>query len=233
MGADRLLVFARRPVAGLKEMRLTPPLPPDDAAAVYEACLRDVLALAARERARIELWYEVEGRAREYFEAEFAHLPRAEQVPGSMGERLHDAFAWSFADGTERTVIVTSESPTMPDGALTAAFADLREVDAVLGPTRSGRPYLLGLRAACWPKAAALLRGAAWGTPGCVRDAIEQANGAGLALRVLPGWYGIEEPRDLVRAREDVRPESHLARWLASDTGRRYVAGAANEPDRR
>src|SRR5690606_1519446 len=202
MGADRLLVFARRPVAGLRETRLTPPLPPDDAASVYEACLRDVLALAARERARIELWYEVAGRAREYFEAEFAHLPRAEQVPGSLGERLHDAFAWSFADGTDRTVIVTSESPTMPDGALTAAFADLREADVVLGPTRSGRPHLLGLRAACWPKAAALLRGAAWGTAACVRDAIQRSNAAGLVLRVLPGWYGIEEPRDLVRARE-------------------------------
>ena len=233
MGADRLLVFARRPVAGLRETRLTPPLPPDDAAAVYEACLRDVLALAARERARIELWYEVEGRAREYFEAEFAHLPRAEQVPGSLGDRLHDAFAWSFADDTERAVVVTSESPTMPDGALTAAFTDLREADMVLGPTRAGRPYLLGLRAASWPRAAALLREVEWGTPSCVRSAIERANAEGLALRVLPGWYGIENPEDLARAREDARPESHLARWLASDTGRRYVAPAPGGPDRR
>src|SRR5690606_23343946 len=130
----------------------------DEAASVYEACLRDVLALAARERARIELWYEIEARAREYFEAQFAHLPRAAQVPGGLGDRLHDAFAWSFADEAERTVIVASESATMPDGALTAAFADLREADVVLGPTRSGRPYLVGLRAACWPRAAALLR---------------------------------------------------------------------------
>jgi len=233
MGADRLLVFARRPAAGLAETRLTPPLPPDDAAAVYEACLRDVLALAARERARIELWYEVEDRAREYFEAEFAHLPRAEQVPGSLGERLHDAFAWSFADETERAVVVMSESPTMPDGALTAAFTDLREADMVLGPTRSGRPYLIGLRAANWPKAAPLLRAVEWGTPSCVRSAIERANAEGLVLRVLPGWYGIEDPEDLARAREDARPESHLARWLASDTGRRYVAPAPGGPDRR
>lgn len=229
MGSDRLLVFAKRPAAGLRETRLTPALPPDDAASVYEACLRDVLALAARERARIELWYESGARAREYFEAEFAHLPRAAQVPGEMGDRLHDAFAWSFADETERTVVVTSDSPTMPDGALTAAFADLREVDVVLGPTRSGRPYLLGLRAACWPRAAALLRDVAWGRPSSLRDAIERANAAGLMLRVLPGWYGIEQPEDLARARDDVRPESHLARWLASDRGRRYVARAPDE----
>lgn len=233
MGTDRLLVFARRPGAEIAKTQLTPSLPPDEAVSVYEACLRDVLALAARERARVELWYEAEGRAREYFEAEFAHLPRAEQVPGSLGDRLHDAFAWSFADDTERAVVVTSESPTMPDGALTAAFTDLREADMVLGPTRSGRPYLLGLRAASWPRAAALLREVEWGTPSCVRSAIERANAEGLALRVLPGWYGIENPEDLARAREDARPESHLARWLASDTGRRYVAPAPGGPDRR
>jgi len=233
MGADRLLVFARRPAAGLREMRLPPPLAPDDAAAVYEACLRDVLALAARERARIELWYEVDGRAREYFETEFAHLPRAEQVPGPLGERLHDAFAWSFADETERTVVVTGESPTIPDDVLTAAFTDLREVDAVLGPTRSGRPYLIGLRAASWPRAATLLREVAWGTPSCLRSAVECANAADLVLRVLPGWYGIEGPEDLARARDDARPDSHLARWLASEAGRRYVLPAAGGPDRR
>src|SRR5690554_4301398 len=185
MGADRLLVFARRPVAGLRETRLTPPLPPDEAASVYEACLRDVLALAARERACIELWYEVEARAREYFEAEFAHLPRAAQVPGAMGDRLHDAFAWSFADETRRTLVVASDTPTMPDGVLTAAFADLREADIVLGPMRSGRPYLVGLRAASWPRAAVVLRGVRWEWPGSVRAAIERADAAGLVLRVL------------------------------------------------
>ncbi|HEY8470006.1 MAG TPA: DUF2064 domain-containing protein [Longimicrobiales bacterium] len=232
MGSDRLLVFARWPAAEIAKTQLTPSLPPDEAVSVYEACLRDVLALAARERARVELWYEVEGRAREYFEAQFAHLPRAAQVPGGIGERLHDAFAWSFADDAGRTVIVASDSPTIPDGILTAAFADLREVDIVLGPTRTGRPYLLGLRAASWPRAAGLLRRVAWGVPAAVRETIEGAEAEGLTLRMLPGWYGIERPEDLVRAREDARPESHLARWLDSESGRRYVGRVGGSADR-
>ena len=60
MALDRLLLFAKAPVSGRVKTRLTPPLPPDEAASLYDACLRDVFALCARERARVELWYDDE-----------------------------------------------------------------------------------------------------------------------------------------------------------------------------
>ena len=61
MAVDRLLIYSKAPIAGRVKTRLTPPLPPDEAAAAYEACLRDVVKLCARERARVELWH-AEGR---------------------------------------------------------------------------------------------------------------------------------------------------------------------------
>jgi len=223
MALDRVLIFARRPSARAGAGRLSPPLPLGEAAAVYEACLRDVVALAARERARIEIWYEESRRAREYFAAAFPHLPRVRQVPGPLGDRLHDAFAWSFADEAERVLVLGSEAPALPAGVLGAALDALREADVVLGPARAGGHYLVGVRRAAWPKAAELFRGLPWTGPDALRRVYEAAGEAALALRLLPGSYGIEGIEDLLRARQDLPPSSHLGRWLASRAARRFL----------
>src|SRR5688500_13287315 len=106
MAADRILVFAKRPAAGHVKTRLTPPLPPDEAANVYEACVRDVIALAARQRARVELWYVDEERARTWFQKEMPNLPAEAQANGDLGVKMLDAFERSFEDGAERVVII-------------------------------------------------------------------------------------------------------------------------------
>src|SRR5688572_4010212 len=133
MAADRILVFAKRPAAGSVKTRLTPPLPPDEAANVYEACVRDVIALAARQRARVEVWYVDEPRARMWFDTEMPHIRAHPQRDGDLGQRMLDAFTRSFADGAERVVIIGSDSPTLPETVLNAAFDDLHEVDVSIG----------------------------------------------------------------------------------------------------
>ncbi|MBX6366086.1 MAG: TIGR04282 family arsenosugar biosynthesis glycosyltransferase [Gemmatimonadetes bacterium] len=225
MSADRLLVFARRPAAGRVKTRLTPPLAPDDAAQLYEAGLRDVVASAARERARIEIWYDAGAQADAYFATEFPLLVRVPQAAGSLGERMEDALARSFADGAERVVIVGSDAPTLPLSSIAAAFDDLHEVDAVLGPAADGGYYLVGVRAAGWPRAAALFRDIPWSTDEVLRRSAERPEAVGLTIRLLPGWYDLDRAEDLARARADADPESHVGRWFAGPDGARYFPG--------
>jgi rSAM/selenodomain-associated transferase 1 len=226
MSSDRLLVFARRPAAGRVKTRLSPPLPPDEAAAVYEACLKDVVALAGRDRARVELWYDG-GKADEaYFAAHFAMVPRARQATGELGERLEDAFECNFAEGAGRTVIVGSDAPTLPDSSLHSAFDFLAEADVVLGPALDGGYYLVGLRREAWPRAAALFRDIPWSTERVLGVTRDRAAAAGLSVRLLPGWYDIDRPEDLARARADAAPGSHLGQWLDGPEGERYIPRA-------
>lgn len=224
MPADRLLIFAKQPVPGRVKTRLTPPLPPAEAAAVYEACLHDVVARAARERASVELWYEEAPGAAAYFAAEFGHVERRAQPTGDLGAKLVGALETSFADDGERVVVIGTDSPTLPDDVLTAAFHDLAEVDVVLGPTRDGGYYMIGIRRAAWPVGRALFRDVPWSSDAVFRTTLERAGSANLPTRVLPGWYDIDRVADLETARRDVRPESRLARWLESH-GERYLDG--------
>ncbi len=196
-------------------MGMVPPLTAIQAAELYEACLRDVIALAARERGRLELWFSGGDTARKYFEREFRHLLREPQTWGSLGQRLADAFDRSFQDGAERVIAIVSDSPTLPETTLTSAFHDLHEADAVLGPTRDGAYYLVGLRARAWPRASRMFLGVPWIATHVWEATLLRAAEAALDLRILPGWYLIDRVEDLEQAREHAPADSHLGRWLA------------------
>jgi rSAM/selenodomain-associated transferase 1 len=218
MAADRLLIFCKAPLAGRVNTRMTPPLAPDDAAALYEASLRDVIALAGRERARAELWYDSPS-AEDWFAREFPQLMRREQGAGELGERQRDAFARSFADGAERVVIIGSDSPTLPDTHLNAAFDALREAPAVTGPAQDGGYYLVGLNASVWPVAGSLFEDIGWSTPEVMKQTLHRAAESGIELRLLPGWYDVDVPADLALLRQDAAVSSHVAQWLSEHPG--------------
>jgi uncharacterized protein len=224
MAIDRVLVFAKAPVSGRVKTRLTPPLPPDEAAALYEASLRDVVALCARERARVELWYHDDQNAAGYFAGEFPHLLQSAQASGHLGEKMHDAFARSFADGAQRVMIVGSDAPTLPDAVLNAAVAGLREAEMVVGPTLDGGYYLIGFGQAAWPRAAALFTDIPWSTDTVFRATVDKATQAALQINVLPGWYDLDTMDDLRQALLDARPESNLARWGARPEALHFIS---------
>ena len=213
MSADRLLIFCRAPLAGRVKTRLSPTIAPDDAAALYEASLRDVIALAGRERGRVELWYDGQG-AENYFADQYPHIVRQRQGAGELGERQRDAFHRSFVDGAERVVLIGSDSPTLPEGHLNAAFDDLREAPAVLGPAQDGGYYLIGLHHTTWPAAAALFHDVKWSTGEVLTQLLQRALQAGIELRLLPGWYDFDSPDDLQLLRADAAPESNVGRWF-------------------
>jgi uncharacterized protein len=213
MAADRILVFAKRPAAGHVKTRLTPPLPPDEAAAVYEACMRDVIAIATRQRAQVEIWYRDDLRAGQYFESELPHLAATVQAEGDLGARMLDAFRRSFDDGAERVLIIGTDSPTLPENVLNAAFDDLHEADVVMGPSVDGGYYLIGLRAEVILRASSLFDSIPWSGKGVFRHTLDRIERARLQLRVLPGWYDVDTIDDLRQAIQDTAEGSHLQRW--------------------
>jgi glycosyltransferase A (GT-A) superfamily protein (DUF2064 family) len=215
MAADRLLILAESPRQSELDDGLMPPLAKDDALEVYDACLHDVIALAARERGRVELWCKGR-RERGYFERHFPHLTCRLQSDGEPIARMREAFELSFADGGERVVIMRHDAPTLPDTILTSAFHDLQDADAVAGPLPDGGCYLIGIRSRAWPGAANLFRSVHWSAPQAMSEMIANAAATGLDLRVLPGWYRIATTEDLVRARADAASDSRLGQWLSS-----------------
>ncbi|MGH7481596.1 MAG: DUF2064 domain-containing protein, partial [Longimicrobiales bacterium] len=108
---ERLLIFARRPAAGSVKTRLTPPLSPEQAARLYEACIADVVEIATSTGRPVIICYAGGDHARAYFAARYPDVPRRPQADGDLGARMAEALASAFGQGVERAVLIGTGLP--------------------------------------------------------------------------------------------------------------------------
>jgi glycosyltransferase A (GT-A) superfamily protein (DUF2064 family) len=95
--------------------------------------------------------------------------------------------------GSQRAVIMDSDSPTLPATYLRRAFDNLADADVVLGPTRDGGYYLIGVK----QPQPGLLREVQMSTPRVLADTLALAEANGLSVSLLPTWYDVDTIGDL------------------------------------
>ena len=130
-----LVVIAKAPVPGRVKTRLTPPLSPEQAAAVAEAALVDTLAavLATPACRRVLV---LAGEAGSWLPAGVEVVP---QCSGGLDLRL----AAAFAGCTGPTLLVGMDTPQVTPTLLTV---DWSAADAWFGPATDGGFWAIGLR---------------------------------------------------------------------------------------
>jgi uncharacterized protein len=210
---NALIVVAKRPAAGQTKTRLSPPLSPDQAAALYECFLRDTLDLMRRVTRHVPDVQPVIAYLPREAEAYFAQLApdfdRILQTGADLGARLDQALSHYLTHGYERAVIMNSDGPTLPFDHLTAAFEALSDhVDVVLGPSDDGGYYLIGLK----QPAPRLLRDVQMSTPHVMADTLALAAAERLRVKLLPAWYDVDDVEALRRLTDELAaaPE-HIA----------------------
>jgi uncharacterized protein len=214
-----LIVFAKAPRPGRVKTRLCPPLRPEEASAVHEASLRDVVHVAREAHGDVRLRYDDAPGSADYFAGAFPDLARAPQGDGDLGRRLETAFDDVFANGAAAAAIIGSDSPTLPVAVLKAGVQALLDHDVVLGPTPDGGYYFIGVRDRAWPRARRMLDDIPWSTDRVLSETLAQLADAVPDVRILPPWYDIDRIQDLRFAAAHARPGSHLAELLASGLG--------------
>ena len=193
-----LIVFAKVPEPGRVKTRLCPPLADGEAAALYDAFLRDALdryaALGAAPGGPAVRLY-LAGAAREPAGLVPDGVGVFPQRGRDLGERMLRAFVETFAAGHPSAVVVGTDHPTLPDAYFGLAFDALAEpLTAVLGPSDDGGYYLLGLN-----EVAADLFDMAYSHGSVFDDTIERVVENGLAPVVLPAHYDVDDAAALGR----------------------------------
>lgn len=225
-----LLIFGKRPLAGFAKTRLAPALGFEGAARLYAAFLDDTVAAArALEGIDAELWIPGDAQADCGLASRYPDLPIRSQCDGDLGQRLRDAFETAFSRGVDYAVAVGSDHPTLPAERLERAFRALRAAHLVLGPSRDGGYYSIGLRRYAWPAAADLFVRIPWSTPEVMRLTRERARELDLCHVELDAWYDVDSPGDLPRLRADVEPGSATAAALDALAAAVRVGGGGQE----
>ena len=193
-----LLIFARRPHPGRVKTRLSPFLTPKDAAGLYECMVRDIVARTATLEVDVRfLFYEDDGEAESYFRELDEGLLLLPQEGAGLGERLVNAFAEVFSRGFRTAAVIGADSPDLPMAYLREAFERLESgtADVAFGPTEDGGYYLAAMQAP-HPE---LFRDVPWSTDQVLSVSLQRATEVGLRPALLPDWYDLDEPADLVR----------------------------------
>jgi rSAM/selenodomain-associated transferase 1 len=197
---DTLLVVAKQPQPGQTKTRLCPPLSYAQAADLYECFLRDTLDIMRQVRDVESVIAFLPEGAVDYFRQLAPDMKLTCQSGASLGERLDHLLTEALVSGSQRAVVMDSDSPTLPLEYISKAFDQLAAADVVIGPTRDGGYYLIGMKQ---PQPHLLLE-VQMSTPHVLADTLAIAESTGLIVSLLPTWYDVDMIDDLYQLDKEI-----------------------------
>ena len=201
---NALVIFARVPVPGRVKTRLSPAYSAEEACEIHRALVADVVERSARAvagRADLFLAWSDPAAAGSAADPLPSGVVVESQGPGDLGERMAFAMQGKLRAGYRRTVLLGSDSPTLPADHLLAAFDALREADVVLGPSDDGGYYLVGMSRLH----VEIFRGIEWGSDGVLGATRARLKRSGTPYIDLGMWHDVDTPEDVARLYEDLR----------------------------
>jgi rSAM/selenodomain-associated transferase 1 len=203
-----LVVAAKAALVGEVKTRLCPPLTLPQARRLYECLLEDIVAKMVTYDAA-DLWIAFAPKGEDYFRRNFAQRTKLLCQRGSdLGERVHHIIVDMFHLGYKEVIVTDSDSPTLPLSSIAQGFQLLHTEgnDVVLGPSRDGGYYLIGLKS----PSEGLFRQIHWSSADVFEETLKRASMLGLEVALLPSSYDIDVEEDLRCLWEDFRASFEL-----------------------
>lgn len=217
MNPVALSIICKTPIQGGSKTRLSPPLRPEECAAISSCFIRDLSAtiesLVDEGDAVGHAVYTPAGSEAMLRPLLPDTFKLTLQREGDLGARLSNATKDLLEAGYAGVVLINSDSPTLPRQILRKALNAVRAGDnVVLSPAFDGGYTLIGLSR----PHQRLFEDIPWSTPEVYSRTIERATELRLPVVNVPGWYDVDDARTLSMLIDEIsgrRPpfaESHL-----------------------
>ena len=198
MNTVAVAIVCKAPIAGQSKTRLSPPLRPDECAALSACFIRDlsdtirslvddgdVTGYAAYTPAGSE------AALRSLLPAGFRLMAQGE---GDLGARMLASISGLLAAGHAGAILIGADMPTLPISILRSAVQAVRGGDClVLSPALDGGYTLIGLSRLH----TGLFLNIPWSTDKVYRLTLERAHELGLPVVNVPGWYDVDDAASL------------------------------------
>lgn len=191
MNSDLLIVFIKNPVDGEVKTRLGASIGSTNALQVYKKLLDHTQEVAEQVDCDRQVWYSSMIDRRDSWNGE--QFDKKLQKGDDLGERMSAAFREAFEAGYENAVIIGSDCADLTPGHIEKAFTVLDENDAVIGPSKDGGYYLLGLN----NFREELFRDIVWSTPEVFEKTAEIFSRNGMKFKTLDTLNDIDTIEDL------------------------------------
>ncbi|MFO0724794.1 MAG: TIGR04282 family arsenosugar biosynthesis glycosyltransferase [Myxococcota bacterium] len=187
-----LVLLSKLPRPGAVKTRLCPPLSPQEAAALFEACFLDAIDAVEAVPLELDKRLVLALAASETTAAAAPYLRPGwtvqRQVDGDLGARIEGAL-----QSVERwpALVIGADAPLLGAARLGAALRALQDHAVVLGPVEDGGYDLIGLDR---PRPE-LFHGIPWSTAAVLETTVRRA--APLRPHLLPLSMDLDRPEDL------------------------------------
>ena len=226
MRSVAVAIICKTPAPGKSKTRLSPPLRPEECAAISACFIGDLgrtIAALDHPAARPCAVYTPAGSEAELL-AILPGFALTLQGEGDLGARLAKGFGDLLAGGHAGALLISSDSPTLPPAILNAAVKAVLGGDRmVIVPAHDGGYTLMGL-SRVHPR---LFEDMPWSTEAVFDLTMQRAREIGLETVVLPMWYDIDDARSyaMLEAELDGRPPAFAPPGMAHDAPatRRFV----------
>lgn len=214
-------IVCKTPAPGQSKTRLSPPLLPEECAAISGCFIRDlsqtIQSLAddgGVQGCAVYTPLGSEAALRRLLPDAFELILQGE---GGLGARLLKATADLLAAGYAGAILVGSDSPTLPKAILRAAVDAVRQGDnVVLSPALDGGYTLIGLSR----PHARLFDEMPWSTEAIYRLTLARAAELGLPVVNVPVWYDVDNAASFQMLEDEidgVRPAFAAAHLVSAD----------------
>jgi rSAM/selenodomain-associated transferase 1 len=193
MSLKALIVFAKDPAEGRVKTRLAWSLGDDFATWFYKKCVANVLNELRKLSHDIDVYFfSDKGRLQKNNLAKMNFIYR-KQNGNDLGERMKNSFAEVFNDGFRKALIIGADIPDISCKMLEEAFGLLDESDVVLGPSKDGGYYLLGMK----EQNNFLFSGIDWGSKKVLTQTLHKLNEKRRKIKILKKLNDIDTKADL------------------------------------
>lgn len=195
---EQLILFTRYPEPGKTKTRLIPVLGEKGAADLQRYMAEDILnrliVLQRNHSIKIEVRYAGGSRSlmEEWLGTEVRYTPQRE---GDLGERMRHAFTDAFQVGTEKAVIIGTDSPDIPEDIVRTSFHLLTLNHAVIGPAYDGGYYLIGFSRDSFESE--VFKDIQWGRGTVCKTTVNILKKSGRSVHLLPKKRDIDTVDDL------------------------------------
>jgi rSAM/selenodomain-associated transferase 1 len=211
-------IFLKEPQPGRVKTRLAKAIGSEAAADLYTAMLGDTVTLAGRSSAASRLYFYDGARPDSFMPDAIAPGDlMIEQRGEDLGARL--AAAMAAASGADRLplLFLGSDSPDLPLSHLDGALAAFASHEIVLGRSRDGGAWCIGLRLAV----EGFFDDLPWSSEKTYEALLDRAERLGLSIAELQEWSDVDELPELLELEERLRQNQeramHCHTWLSQN----------------
>nr|WP_319393792.1 TIGR04282 family arsenosugar biosynthesis glycosyltransferase [uncultured Desulfobacter sp.] len=190
-----VIVFVKAPEKGRVKTRLAKGVGETAALALYRCFVMDVLDMVRSTPWALRVYYTPDN-AFDPVRTWLGDDPDLfSQKGATLGEKMENALADTFAAGYDRAVLIGSDLPDLPPGIIDTAFKGLEQCSAAIGPSRDGGYYLIGFTAEGFTPR--IFHGIPWSTNQVFDLTLTRLKKYHVSHYTLPVWQDIDTREDL------------------------------------